>query len=261
MGDCIFMDTNKQHPMLTIASQHQLPQAQLWIGSHNKLVERTHTFLQQRWCSSQGCNKCTICNLITQHQYHSVLWVEPKDKYTREDLESIFQTLQFTADHNREFIFVIQKADYLTPACYNSLLKSIEEPPRGYYFILLAERLKEVAPTIRSRCIIQNFSSEITDIREHALALHFASSIYEPPFQFLQTLEQTDPTEHETRELVDALLAYWISAYKQALQETNTSDIAQATHALQLLEHALEEPPMPGSSKLFWKNLFVQFKH
>ena len=136
----------------------------------------------------------------------------------------------------------------------------MEEPPRGYHFILLAERLKEVAPTIRSRCIVQNFLSEIVDIRNHPLALHFISCIYEQPFNFMQTLEQTEPRENETRELIDTLLAYWISAYKQAQLDENHTEIQNSSHALKLLEHALEEPPMSGGSKLFWKNLFVQFK-
>ena len=111
--------------------------SQLWIGHSNELVAHAHTYMQQRWCLHGGCKHCTTCSLIEQHQYHSALWVEPDGNYTRETLEIIFNTIQFALDENREMIIVIQQADYLTAACYNSLLKSIEEPPRGYHFLLL----------------------------------------------------------------------------------------------------------------------------
>lgn len=250
------MDTQQRPSSL----KAQLPQAQLWIGSHDNLVTRVHELLQQRWCPHHGCQRCTTCMLITQHQYHGAVWIKPDSSYTREDLEPIFHAMQFTVDEHSELLFIIQKADYLTPACYNSLLKSLEEPPHGYYFILLSNRLKEVAPTIRSRCQIHNFSSEISDIRNHPLALHFIACSYESPINFMQTLEQTAPTEHETQDLLDAIFAYWISNYMQAVQEQNNDGIATAVHVLTLLEAALEEPPMAGSSKLFWKNLFLQFK-
>lgn len=260
MGDYTFMDSQQQCSRLDTHLPAKLPPAQLWIGSYDKLVMQTHNFLQQRWCKAKGCNRCSACRLIVQHQHHGALWISPKDKYTRDDLEPVFHALQFALDEGCELFFVIQKADYLTPACYNSLLKSIEEPPRGYHFILLSERLKEVASTIISRCVVENFSSEIADIRKHPLALPFTSHGYEQPFDFMHVLEQTDPSEHETQELIDSLLAYWILSYKQSLQENDKAEIDRAARAIQLLEQALQEPPMSGSSKLFWKNLFVRFK-
>ena len=216
--------------------------------------------MQQRWCLHGGCKRCTTCSLIEQHQYHSALWVQPQENYTRDALEVIFNTLQFTLDENREMIIVIQRADYLTAACYNSLLKSIEEPPRGYHFLLLAERIKAVAPTIRSRCTITNFVRTDANITQHPLAKFFIDSHYENPSAFMLALDLAEPDEHETAELIDALLHYWIGQYKKALLEHNKTAINTTKRILALVQHALEEPPMSGSSKLFWKNLFVQIK-
>ena len=48
---------------------------------------------------------------------------------------------------NQHYFFVIQKADLLTLACSNRLLKPIEEPPAGYHFIFLSESLDQIIPT------------------------------------------------------------------------------------------------------------------
>lgn len=51
----------------------------------------------------------------------------------------------------RRFV-VIDGADGMTPAASNAFLKTLEEPHESTQFILLAENLSEVLPTIRSRC-------------------------------------------------------------------------------------------------------------
>ena len=47
---------------------------------------------------------------------------------------------------------VIDGADYLNAAAANTLLKTLEEPPNIVRFVLLAESVRGVLPTIRSRC-------------------------------------------------------------------------------------------------------------
>lgn len=244
------MDTHKQ--IQSIVPSPSCP-SQLWIGASAELIAHTHTYMQKRWCQNGGCKQCTLCSLIEQHQYHSALWIEPQGNYTRDTLNVVFDTIQFALDENREMIFVIQRADYLTAACYNSLLKSIEEPPRGYHFLFLAERIDAVAPTIRSRCAITHFSHTGTDITQHHIAKFFINHQYENPSSFMQALDLDAPDEHATAELIDNLLQYWISQYKKASLDCNKTMIGIARHSIALLQHALEEPPMAGSSKLLEK--------
>jgi hypothetical protein len=252
------MDTQQQSQ--PIASAASCP-AQLWIGTTSELITQAHKYMQKKWCPHGGCARCTICSLIEQHQYHGAIWVVPDGNYKREALDIIFETIQFALDENREMIFVVTSADYLTAACYNSLLKAIEEPPRGYHFLFLAERFDSVAATIRSRCTITQFTHLHSDITQHQLAKFFVNHQYENPTTFVQALDATDPDENKTAELIDALLQYWIRQYKNAIHEHNKTMAGTSKYIIALLQQALEEPPMAGSSKLFWKNLFVQFKH
>ncbi len=52
---------------------------------------------------------------------------------------------------------IIHPADDLEVAAANALLKSLEEPPQGTFFLLVANRPARLLPTIRSRCRMLRF--------------------------------------------------------------------------------------------------------
>ncbi len=53
---------------------------------------------------------------------------------------------------------ILDPADDLETSAVNALLKSLEEPPAGTYFLLVTHRLGRLLPTIRSRCRILRFA-------------------------------------------------------------------------------------------------------
>lgn len=53
---------------------------------------------------------------------------------------------------------IIDPADDLEKGAVNALLKSLEEPPAGTYFLLVAHRPGRLLPTIRSRCRTLRFA-------------------------------------------------------------------------------------------------------
>ena len=127
--------------------------AQLWVGNHAILIEETTQYLQKLFCQHNTCGSCTTCLHIVQQQHHAITWITPEKTYTLEHLEPLFATITFALEEGTQHFFIIQYADYLSALCANKLLKSIEEPPEGYHFILLTERKENVIDTIRSRCI------------------------------------------------------------------------------------------------------------
>lgn len=251
------MDTSKQSVETSTISM--MPPAQLWVGTPEQLLVAVRKLLKQHLCPNRGCGSCLTCRNLDAQQHHNVHWFMPDGWYKREDLEDLFTTISLSLEDDQRYFFIIQKADCLSPACFNSLLKSIEEPPRGYFFIFLAERLYDVANTIRSRCHIQQFSesSSPTSLENPIVALFLTSS--KPlPFALLQALEEAQPDEQLTIELVDRLLAHWLEQYRILATASDTQSLHRAEKVIALLKDALEEPPMPGSSPLFWKQLFLQ---
>ena len=234
-----------------------LPPAQLWIGTSTHLTEQVITFLQSLWCPRGGCTTCTICHGIQGQQHHALLWITPAPGYTRELIEPILQTIRLERSEPEPFFFVLNNADFLTPACANMLLKSIEEPPAGYHFLLLAQRAEWVIATIRSRCIITHKHTAVLEQHAHP---NLFNQFVKPttPADFLAILEQSKITERESLELLDALLVFYTKAYHTTTASGDTIGCLSTTTILTLIQKAMRTPPATGSSKLFWKNLFFQ---
>ena len=55
-------------------------------------------------------------------------------------------------------VVIIDPADDLEKNAANALLKSLEEPPQGTYFLLVTHRLGRLLPTLRSRCRVLRFA-------------------------------------------------------------------------------------------------------
>lgn len=241
------------------SSVMHIPPAQLWLGFSDNLEQEVIAYAQKLFCLNKGCGYCITCNQIAAKQHHSMLWILPEKQYTLDEIAPISSTIAFALADNEHYFFVLQKADFLTPTCANSLLKSIEEPPRGYHFILLAERTDSILPTIKSRCVVTTFHS-LPPITSSDLYDYFISTAPANPSSFLTTLEQSKISERDSIELLDALLIYWITALKSAMLEKNTKQQRQAERVIAIVEQAIAFPPMPGSSKLLWKNLFLNIK-
>lgn len=52
---------------------------------------------------------------------------------------------------------IIDAADQLEKGAVNALLKSLEEPPAGTFFLLVVHALGKLLPTVRSRCTVVRF--------------------------------------------------------------------------------------------------------
>lgn len=239
---------------------HPLHPAYLWLGQHTLLIAKAVQLLQTQLCPAGGCQKCITCTQIQTQQHHAVNWLTPAKQYTLEELETIFSTIVFALAPGEHFFFVIQKADFLTTICANKLLKSMEEPPAGYHFILLAQRHDSILPTIRSRCICTAYQSDTASDEHAQLLAIFTSALPGDPAAFLKLLDQSAINERESVELLDRILKFWLKQSSLLLIEKKNDARAQAKRITEILQQATVTPPMPGSSKLFWKNLYVQIK-
>lgn len=232
--------------------------AHLWIGSNEATHAAITTFLQKKVCANNGCGHCISCTQINARQHHALLWIEPEKGYTLADLDDLFRIISFSLAQDEHFYFVLAKADQLNSACANSLLKSIEEPPHGYHFLLAAERKHLVLPTIRSRCIEHLVTAQANALKHEALYRFFLAYKSCDPLEFNKALEQSSITEQESIELLDNLITHWGECYKEALLNGEKNHAKKAHAFLRFLEKFVVLPPGPGSSKLFWRTVFLQ---
>lgn len=215
-----------------------------------KLIQQT--FCNTEKCSSEACSHATTTTLL----HHQALWICPEKKYTLDVLEPIAHKMSFTLDPENHFFFILEKAELLTPACANSLLKLVEEPPLGYHFIFLAAQSHLVIPTIRSRCHVL-YTSTTTRALSSGFLRHFMDHTFSAA-SFLKELQTECPEDYETPECLDLLLKHWSGQHITHLIAKESDKAQQAQAILTLFQKATQHPPMPGSAKIFWRNLFLQ---
>lgn len=239
-------------------------QTQLLIGPTNESIEYIQNSLQQIFCpyaqtTNVGCKTCIKCNQIRQNEHSNVYWLKPEKQYTLDQLEIIFEKITFALDDNEKFFIVFESADLLNQACSNKLLKSIEEPKKGYYFIFLSQRKEQILLTIRSRCITTYFYNE-NEIENNSELFNFFKNSNSSPLLFLKTLDKINISEQDSIELLDSLIKYWSIEAKKALLDNDNESYEHADFIIKILESGFSKPPMPGSSKTFWKNLYLKIQ-
>jgi hypothetical protein len=231
---------------------------QLYIGREADTIAYVYSMLQKKMCTT-ACDTCHICQQIKTHQHPAVTWLSPERWYTKETLQPLFQRISFALDTKDAYFFVLQKADALLHHAANSLLKSLEEPPPGYFFILLAECEQRILPTIRSRCVAQHVTMPKTTIDVgHPLLEIFTAKKPSTASAFLALLEKTNPNEIETGELLQTLLLWWQNKMKYALTHQRSAPVPQ--HCITLLNKIVSRPIPMGSSKMVWRQLYLVVK-
>ena len=65
---------------------------------------------------------------------------------------------------------IIDAADDLEKGAVNALLKSLEEPPAGTFFLLVTHQIGRLLPTVRSRCTVLRFQPLAPDDMARSLA-------------------------------------------------------------------------------------------
>lgn len=53
-------------------------------------------------------------------------------------------------------VVIVFNGEKITEAAQNAFLKTVEEPPKGVFILLLCDNLEKILPTIKSRCQIHN---------------------------------------------------------------------------------------------------------
>ncbi len=84
---------------------------------------------------------------------------KPSSIINVEQVRSVSRALQMTSARGGNRVCLVTPADALNINAANALLKILEEPFPGTYFILLTSQLHTLPPTVRSRCSVLNLQN------------------------------------------------------------------------------------------------------
>ncbi len=150
----------------TAYAKQRLAHALLLIGPQRAaLVEFSSKIASLLVCTQaqKPCGKCQSCHLLATNQHPDLNYLQPdkprgaiKIEQIRELHDKVFTSSQLGSGR----VIIINPAEKMNVAAANALLKLLEEPPPHVNFILIAEQISSIAPTIVSRCQQWRFLSQ-----------------------------------------------------------------------------------------------------
>ncbi len=100
----------------------------------------------------EPCGECPSCKDIANSNPIDVIEIDAASNRKVEDARNILEKIQFVPVNGKFKIYIIDEVHMLTTEAFNTLLKTLEEPPENVIFILATTEPHKVLDTIISRC-------------------------------------------------------------------------------------------------------------
>lgn len=234
--------------------------AHLITGNTKEVEDRIVQWIQESVPHTHDVTPCTICDAITTKNFYALTWIAPENRYILENIEPIFSRIRLQLPEQHHHFFVITRAELLTQACANILLKVVEEPPTGYHFIFSAPHKNLVIPTIVSRCVETAITSSSTISTDslHTLVQYGYATEHNWP-EIYKEIAQYSLNEHQTVRLFETLFNRLTVIYKKKCisPEQSTFSLGTLEKILHFCKDILDKPLQAGSAKIMWRDFFM----
>lgn len=98
------------------------------------------------------CNECSICKGIDSGSVLDVVEIDAASNNSVDNIRDLREEANFTPANAKYRVYIIDEVHMLSVGAFNSLLKTLEEPPEHVKFILATTEVHKLPSTILSRC-------------------------------------------------------------------------------------------------------------
>jgi DNA polymerase-3 subunit gamma/tau len=138
-------------------AQNRLAHAYLFVGPRGIGKTSTARILAKSLNCVKGptvtpCGECDNCREIAGGNSLDVIEIDGASNNSVEDVRQLRENVRYAPAKGRYKIYLIDEVHMLSPAAFNALLKTLEEPPEHVKFIFATTEPQKVLPTILSRC-------------------------------------------------------------------------------------------------------------
>ena len=147
-------------------TNQRIAQAMLFVGAFDcafmDFVKKLNQLIFCKKEENQPCFVCSDCRMVACSEHPDVEWVKPEKSggaIKVDQIRELQNNAYLTPQRTKYRLIVIESADRMNLAAANALLKILEEPPPQTIFLLLAQQISTLLPTVLSRCQIIRFAS------------------------------------------------------------------------------------------------------
>lgn len=98
------------------------------------------------------CGECAMCRSISSGASMNVIEIDAASNNGVDDVREIRDEVNYSPAEGKYKVYIVDEAHMLSPAAFNALLKTLEEPPSYVIFILATTEVHKIPVTILSRC-------------------------------------------------------------------------------------------------------------
>ncbi len=175
--------TGQEHVVKALTNaldQQRLHHAYLFTGTRGVGKTTVARILAKALNCEQGitstpCGKCAACLEIDSGRFVDLLELDAASNTGIDNMREVLDNAQYLPTSGRFKVYIIDEVHMLSTKAFNSMLKTLEEPPEHVKFILATTDPQKIPVTVLSRCLQFN----LKQIPEPLIQAHLARVLHD----------------------------------------------------------------------------------
>jgi DNA polymerase-3 subunit gamma/tau len=109
--------------------------------------------LHHNGVSATPCGTCAACVDIDAGRFVDLLELDAASNTGIDDMRAILDNARYAPTVGRYKVYLIDEVHQLSKPAFNSMLKTLEEPPEHVKFVLATTDPQKIPVTVLSRCL------------------------------------------------------------------------------------------------------------
>tara|TARA_E500000331_G_scaffold358135_1_gene422915 strand:+ start:5941 stop:7404 length:1464 start_codon:yes stop_codon:yes gene_type:complete len=122
----------------------------------------------------EPCNECDSCLSINNNSSIDFQEIDAASRRGISETKELLETIPYMPSSSKFKVYLIDEVHMLTKESFNSLLKTLEEPPPHVIFMFATTEFSQIPATILSRCLQLNLNSVTTEDLRKQLSLIYS---------------------------------------------------------------------------------------
>ena len=159
--------------------------------------------------SSTPCGVCSACTEIDAGRFIDLLELDAASNTGIDNMREVLDNAQYAPTAGRYKVYLIDEVHMLSKAAFNSMLKTLEEPPAHLMFILATTDPQKIPVTVLSRCLQFNLKQmPLTHIVDHLSRVLEAEGVAFEPAALRHLAKGAAGSMRDALSLLDQAIAH-----------------------------------------------------
>ncbi len=159
--------------------------------------------------SATPCGVCSACTQIDAGRFVDLLELDAASNTGVDNMREVLDNAQYAPTVGRYKVYIIDEVHMLSKPAFNSMLKTLEEPPAHIKFILATTDPQKIPVTVLSRCLQFNLKPmPVQLVASHLGEVLERENVPAEPAALMQLARAANGSMRDALSLADQAIAY-----------------------------------------------------